>query len=219
MLTVQSADRKAALLGTGDGGETWRPSATLAGPLPGDRPPFAWVGMGRGRLLAWAPMLSADQFSSQGAPFLEGPDPHYDARPYLFRSSDAGRSWDVPISGPRLDTAHPAAPTVDGRGRLLLLDGRRPWTSDGGGVTWAARLVQVPADLEPGYVVARAGGALYALASRSDGAERSLLLGSLLRSTDAGIHWEELQLPAGQVSEVGRSTGEAGPSDPWPRPP
>ena len=60
----------------------------------------------------------------------------------------------------------------------------------------AARMVQAPAELEPGYIVSRAGGALHALASRSDGAERGLLLGSLLRSRDGGIHWEEVQLPA-----------------------
>jgi hypothetical protein len=85
----------------------------------------------------------------------------------------------------------------DGRGRLVLLDGRRLWSSGDLGVTWTAQVAQMPEDVAPAFLL---GGSrddsLFALASQlgvqsPQGPPPS----RLLRSTDGGAHWDEVPLP------------------------
>ena len=87
-------------------------------------------------------------------------------------------------------------PTLDDRGRLLLLDNRRLWVSKDDGATWSARVVQMPAGLQPAWAAGAPPEGLFAVAYQTglDIVTPSTPL-SLLRSTDGGAHWSPIPLP------------------------
>ena len=93
-------------------------------------------------------------------------------------------------------------PTLDERGRLLLLDDRRLWISEDDGATWAARLMQASAELGLVMLVSAVPGAFYAMAGPVDivtapspGAPSIVGPMTLIRSTDRGAHWSVVALP------------------------
>jgi len=94
-------------------------------------------------------------------------------------------------------------PTLDERGRLLLLDDRRLWISEDDGATWAARLMQASAELGLVMLVSAVPGALYAMAGPVDilsapSTAAPSFFGApmtLLRSTEGGAHWSRVGLP------------------------
>ncbi|HXM54940.1 MAG TPA: hypothetical protein VOB72_06090, partial [Candidatus Dormibacteraeota bacterium] len=119
------------ILATEDGGQSWRPAATLSSPLPDARPLSVGILRHGGRLVAWL-LTATGQVGSQSATF--------DAvQSYTLASDDGGRTWSAPVAGPRLDPRLVGRPVIDGRGRLLLLASRRLWVSEDDGRTWSAR--------------------------------------------------------------------------------
>jgi photosystem II stability/assembly factor-like uncharacterized protein len=197
VLNVQAADGTQSVWATDDGGDTWRQTMTLHSPRA-----TTWARTARliahdGRLLAGLLTVSADQVSRQGGIFPTGSDPHYDVDAYVFASGDGGVTWGPPLAGPHLLTRFIGTPLMDARGRLLLLEGRRLWVSPDDGATWTARVIQAPADVDPAFLVSTARGALLAAGSRAGATTDRRFVGALLRSTDGGVHWQEVALPAG----------------------
>jgi hypothetical protein len=195
LLTVVGADQPPSLLLTEDGGGTWRPVLTLSCPRP-DARSLGTVALLRhgSRVLAWVPALAGDQFNRQDQVVLAGPDAHYDVHPFLFASDDGGRTWGSPLPGPSIAVRSVSPPVIDG-GRLLLLDGRRLWTSDDDGVTWTARVIQAPAGLVPLQLFAAGGRTLLTIAQPATAPTDYRFASALLRSTDGGAHWDEVPLP------------------------
>ncbi len=195
VLGVLATDGTLSLLATQDGGETWRSTATLSSPRPGAR--LAAVALLRHgtRLLAWLLTLPADQFGPQGSFLPTGSDPYLDVHPYLAASDDGGLSWGPLAAGPDLELRHAGVPVVDGRGRLLLLEGRRLWVSQDDGATWTARVAQAPYGQEPAFLLEPAGSTLLATASSPTAAVDARFVDALLRSADGGVHWNEVPLP------------------------
>jgi hypothetical protein len=121
-------------------------------------------------------------------------------------SEDGGRTWgsEQPgptLSGPEQYVAAGALPVIDGAGRLVLLDGRRLWTSADGGVSWSARVAVLPEDTYPLGPLQAAGGTLLVLAATRPiphavaPTAATLVPQQLLRSRDGGVHWERVSLP------------------------
>jgi photosystem II stability/assembly factor-like uncharacterized protein len=166
---------------TGDGGTTWRPSITLASPLPAS-PQVSALLFARGdTLFAWL-------FTHSSA--LN--DANRVAATYLLASTDGGQTWSPPRPGPELQ-APIEAPVFDDRGRLLLLDNRCLWVSADDGSTWTARVIQAPEGVVP-LDLAFAGPVLLARASER-GVGQVHIVDTLLRSTDGGAHWDQVRLP------------------------
>ncbi|HSR23066.1 MAG TPA: hypothetical protein VLW53_05920 [Candidatus Eisenbacteria bacterium] len=196
LLTVEAGDGRHVLLVTDDGGETWRSTLTPTSPLPGSRIVAVWLLLLRDRPVVYLLTMPADGSNSPGVGLQTGSDRRFDAQSYALGSDDAGRTWSPPAAGPRLSTGFVVPPVVDARGRLLLLEGRRLWVSRDGGARWTATVIEAPADLDPEFILAQGGGTLFATASRRRPPPEDRLLDGLLHSTDGGIHWEEVQLPA-----------------------
>ena len=87
-----------------------------------------------------------------------------------------------------------------------MLDDRRLWISEDDGATWAARLMQVPAELRLAMLISAGPGALYATAEKTGPVPivRPVSPGALsivgapptlIRSTDGGAHWSVVVLP------------------------
>jgi photosystem II stability/assembly factor-like uncharacterized protein len=198
VLAAQRADGAWSLLATDDGGASWHEAATLGAPLPGTRLFAVTLLRDGARLIVWAEALPADQILDNpgGGVVLTGPNPHMELHPYLLASDDGGATWGSPVAAPQLDEKYEGVPVLDGRGRLLVLEGRRLWVSEDDGATWSARLVQAPPDLEPAVLLPPAGdGTLLAIAASPTSAVGARSLSALLRSTDGGVHWEPMRLP------------------------
>jgi photosystem II stability/assembly factor-like uncharacterized protein len=198
VLAAQRADGAWSLLATDDGGASWHEAAALGAPLPGTLLFVVALLRHGARLMAWAEALPADQVRENpgGGVLLTGSDPHLELHPYLVASDDGGATWGSPVAAPQLDEKYQAVPVVDGRGRLLVFEGRRLWVSEDDGAAWSARLVQAPAGLEPAVLLPPAGdGTLLALAASPTSAVGARSLSALLRSRDGGAHWEPMRLP------------------------
>src|SRR5215475_13961666 len=89
--------------------------------------------------------------------------PSIDYMPFVSVSDDSGQTWSQPRPAPNIVQPWYAGlnPGLDDRGRLLLLDDRRLWISEDDGATWAARLMQLPAELGLVMLVSAVPGAFY----------------------------------------------------------
>jgi photosystem II stability/assembly factor-like uncharacterized protein len=188
LLIDRSVDGSWSLFATADGGARWRRTVVLDPPNPDEQTLRAYVGTHGGELVAVAQVLAHAVDSNIGNLSL-----------YVWHSEDGGLSWSRPVGGPYVNRVPGVfdGPMLDGGGRLVVLDNRRLWASGDGGVTWTARVVQMPEGVPPAVLVAGArDGSLFALASQS-GTQRSAgpLPSRLLRSTDGGAHWDEVPLP------------------------
>jgi photosystem II stability/assembly factor-like uncharacterized protein len=179
------------VVATSDGGATWHSTATFDTSLAGTRS-LGMRLMQRGpRLVAWLAVSSWD-FESGLPPPGESPI----VSTFASVSDDGGAAWGPLRPGPMTNVSSGAAALLDDRGRLLLLEGHRIWISEDDGATWVPRVAVIPAGLMPIYMSTAVPGSVYAVALRSTGVPR---LGNapavLLRSSDGGIHWAEVQLP------------------------
>ena len=181
ILTLTRPYNLDVLVTTGDGGATWQPVAGFEPPVAHLRSTKLLLLRHGARLVAW---LTA---------FASGPA----SAPLAFSSTsdDGGRTWAELREGPPVFSG-PAA--IDNRGRLLVLADRRLLTSDDDGVTWTARVIDAPPGRTPLTMASAAPGALYATAVSASALEPLPRnpIESLLRSSDGGIHWTEVQLPA-----------------------
>jgi photosystem II stability/assembly factor-like uncharacterized protein len=183
-LVVERDDRGSwALFVTADGGATWRRARQLDPLNPDERTHNAFVGSIGGELVATLQVLTPVATIASPSASL-----------YLSHSDDGGLTWSRLVAGPAMTRG---VPVTDGSGRLVLLDNRRLWSSSDLGVTWTARVVQMPADVPPAFLIGGTRDAsLFALASQPGvqtppGPQPS----RLLRSTDGGAHWDEVALP------------------------
>jgi hypothetical protein len=131
-----------------------------------------------------------------------GPNAPVVSHAFTRESVDGGATWGSWRPGPAVagqaSTAiSPALPTID-NDRLVMLEGRRLWTSADGGNTWVARVAVMPNGLYPTSPVEAVQGALFVQASirpmpgvMVPGPPQQ----SLLRSRDGGVHWEQVPLP------------------------
>lgn len=174
------------VLATGDGGETWRPVLGLASPWPASNVANAWAFAIGGGIVLW---LASE-------PLGVIVDGRHTVRVATVASQDGGATWGGPTAGPDLVARFADPPVADAAGRLILLEGRRLWTSGDGGASWTPRLIQAPGDVEPEVLVSAAAGALYATASLIGGTAAGRYA-VLLRSVDGGAHWDRVRLPTG----------------------
>lgn len=182
---------QAVVVATSDGGVAWHTTATLDTPLAGTRSLGTGLLQRGPRLLAWMAVSSWD-FQSGAPPPGESPI----VSTFASVSDDGGATWGALRPGPVTTASSVAVVRVDEKGRLLLLEGRRLWISEDDGATWVPRVAVIPAGVVPTFLAAAVPGSVYAVAFRSTEAPR---LGNtpvvLLRSSDGGIHWAEVQLP------------------------
>ncbi len=195
VLVFMSPDRSTSALATYDGGETWRTVKTFEVPQ-GTRVRSAVI-LSRGhRLLSWL-LTVPDTMLTAGGGLFSPPGSSIDYMPFISVSDDGGRTWSQPRAGPNVVQPGYVGlyPRVDDRGRLLLVNDRRLWISDDGGTTWAARLMQAPAELRPAMLVSAVPGALFAMAAQTGpvGVPGTAL--TLIRSIDDGAHWSAVNLP------------------------
>ena len=193
VLVFTTRDGPGSALVTSDGGESWRAVDMPEVPLQRTRA-LSWVLLRHGhRMLSWLLTVPGSNPTAGGIPSS------IDYLPYVSVSDDGGQTWSKPRPAPNI--VQPGyiglLPRVDQRGRLLLVDDRRLWISVDDGATWAARLMQAPADLRPATLVSAVRGALYAMAAPtgpiSAGAGGTPLM--LIRSSDCGAHWSVVGLP------------------------
>ena len=190
-VTLAGTERLPVVMATENGGESWQMTATFDTPLAGTRP-FGILLLKHGaRLLAWLTVSSWD-FQTTGPP----PGEWTVMSTFASVSDDGGATWGPLRPGP-VTTAWHSTPAMDDRtGRLLLLDGRRLWISEDDGTTWAAHVAAIPAGLVPSFIAAAVPGSVYAVAVRSrDVPGPGNAPAALLRSSDGGSHWTEVQLP------------------------
>src|SRR5262249_17865267 len=139
------------------------------------------------RLLSWLLALPDTTLTAGGTPVTPqgGPVGAIEYMAFISVSDDGGQTWRQSPPEPSALQPHP---TLDDRGRLLVLDDGRLWISADNGATWTARLMQAPAELRLAMLVGAVPGALYALAGPVDvvGAPSTLGPLTLLRSTDGG---------------------------------
>jgi photosystem II stability/assembly factor-like uncharacterized protein len=197
VLVFMSPDRSTSALATYDGGETWRTVKTFE--VPQGTRVLSWVILSRGRrLLSWL-VTVPDATLTAGVGLFSPPGTGIDHMPFGSFSDDGGQTWSQPLAGPNVVQPGYVGlnPTVDDHGRLLLVDDRRLWISHDGGATWAARLMQAPAELRPTTLVNAVPGALFAMAAQT-GPVATVTPGTsltLIRSTDDGAHWSAVNLP------------------------
>jgi photosystem II stability/assembly factor-like uncharacterized protein len=198
VLVFTSPDRAASASATSDGGETWRTVKTFEVPLQGTRL-LSWLLLRRGQRLLWWLLTVPDTTLTAGGVLTTPQGSSIDYMPFVSVSDDGGQTWSQPRAGPNI--VQPGYiglyPRVDTRGRLLLVDDRRLWISDDGGTTWAARLMQAPADLRPALLVSAVPGVLFAMAAQTGpvGMVTPSTPLTLIRSTDDGAHWSAVALP------------------------
>ena len=94
-------------------------------------------------------------------------------------------------------------PVFDDAGHLILIGDHSLWTSSDLGLTWQARTMHLPPQVQPVGLVA-AHGANLLLGARRPGSQVPLVVDMdmfgprsqmLLRSQDGGVHWTAIPLP------------------------
>ena len=183
-------------LATTDGGDSWQVVRGPVTPLPGTSTRSVILLRHGGRLLAWLQVVPSPP-SPNG--FLAPPNGTVGVAAFVSASDDGGQTWDPPRAGPYgVQSAYTSLiPTLDDRGRLLLLDNRHLWVSEDDGATWALRVAQMPAGLQPAWFFGAPPGGLFATALQMGSADivtQSTPL-TLIRSTDGGAHWSPVSLP------------------------
>jgi len=192
LLAMTSDDqRRAMVLATSDGGDTWQMAAEFDSP-PADMHALGVLLLQHGaRLMAWSAFSAWDVRTGGPLP-LESPA----VTTFVSVSDDGGGTWGPMHAGPVSTLSYGAAAVVDDSGRLLLLVGHRLWLSDDDGASWVARVAVLPSGMVPVFMSAAVPGSVFALAVRSSGAVRpGNQPAALLRSSDGGIHWTEVHLP------------------------
>jgi photosystem II stability/assembly factor-like uncharacterized protein len=208
-----SQDGTESAVATSDGGESWRAIKAPEVPVQATRLQ-KWVILRHGhRLLSWLLTLPEATLTAggilitpQGASTIVPPQgaSSIDYIAFVSVSDDNGQTWSQPRPAPEI--VQPGyvglSPVLDDRGRLLVLDDRRLWISDDDGATWAAYLMQVPAELRLAMLVSAVPGALYAVAGpvevvRAPSPAAPSIVGpmTLIRSTDEGAHWTVVAPP------------------------
>ena len=202
-LLFTSRDGTASAVATSDGGESWR---AIEGPeVPVQPTRFQnWVILRhRHRLMSWLLALPDTTLTAGGTPVIRPGGSSIDYIAFVSVSDDGGQTWSQSRPEPNIVQPYPM---LDERGQLLLLDDRRLWISEDDGATWAARLMQAPAELGLVMLVSAVPGALYAMAGPVDIVRApspgtpSIFATSLtlIRSTDGGAHWSVVALPRPQ---------------------
>ena len=198
-LLFSSPDGTESAVATIDGGESWRAIKAPEVPVQATRFQNRVLLRYGHRLLSWlvsvppaVSVVSGSVVVQQGGAI--------DYMPFVSLSDDGGQTWSQPRPAP--DIVQPRYvsspyPSLDDRERLLLLDDRRLWISEDDGATWAARLMQVPAELRLARLVSAVPGALYAMAAETGPRDIMTLTTplTLIRSTDGGAHWSVVALP------------------------
>ena len=199
-LLFRSPDGAASALATSDGGESWRAINGPEVPVQGASLQN-WAILRHGHsLISWLVVLSNTPLTAGGAPVIGQGRSSSDYMAFVSVSDDGGQTWSQSRPEPNVV---PPYPTLDDRGRLLVLDDRRLWVSTDYGATWTARLMQAPAELGLVGLVSAVPGALYAMAGPVDivrapspGAPSTFATSlKLIRSTDGGAHWSVVALP------------------------
>jgi hypothetical protein len=184
-----------SLLTTDDGGVTWRLALTLTQPLQDATLSF-WTDFMRGARIVLT-MLETP-IGPEPSSLAEGPQ-----RSFVFTttSADDGATWGPVRAGPAVPNlagaGGPITAALDEGGRLVLLSGRRMWSSPDWGATWAARVAVLPEGLEPSSSIRATPDAFFvwALPATSGLGSGHLRAPVMLRSRDGGIHWEPVPLP------------------------
>ena len=189
-------DSSRSWLATTDGGASWQVVRGPDTPLPDTSTRSVILLRHGGRLLAWLQAVSGPPPPNG---FLAAPDGAVGVAAFVSTSDDGGQTWGPPLAGPNIvqPTFTNVIPTLDVRGRLLLLDNRQLWVSQDDGATWVVHLVQVPAGLRPASLVGAPPGVLIATALQTGSLDimtPSTPL-ALIRSVDGGAHWSPVSLP------------------------
>ena len=193
LLLVSDPPTRISVLTTDDGGATWGERARFGPPFLGAYTVGAAVVAYRHRLVLCVETLPNPPSSGPLAdPFLLSPSL------YTATSTDGGATWGPLVAGPGFSSA--TIPVFDDQGRMLLLSDRRLWISESYGAAWQARLVALPAGVRVLTLNSAVKGALFAIgvASKPTPSPRGAAFPPtvLLKSRDAGVHWEQLALPA-----------------------
>ena len=196
VLLFTAADGTQSAVATSDGGESWGATKAPRVTVQADRLERGVLLRHGHRLLFWLLAVTA----------VGGPSIEY--LPFVSVSDDGGQTWSQPRPAPSIVQPWYIGPypRLDDRGRLLLLDDRRLWISEDDGDTWAALLMQVPAELRLTMLISAVPGALYAMAEKGGpvrivrpvSAGAVPIAGSpptLTRSPDGGAHWSLVALP------------------------
>ena len=200
LLVVSQQGSTSSMLTTSDGGDTWWAVDAPLGPIAGS-PQLTNTLIRHGRRLLRSFVAIPEDVLSPNGVVISSPDTHsgFYATTYVAISDNGGQTWTQPRAGARLfGQFAPETPLLDDRGRLLLLEDRRLWDSDDDGATWAAHVIQAPADMTPQRLVAVAPRALFGIAIQSAAFETRfpVRVNTLIRSTDGGAHWSPIPLPA-----------------------
>ena len=192
-----------SLVTTRDGGETWQP-AILPEPLvPGVHlavpgPQVAVLVAHGGRLVLSLNMLPANVAAGSISP--PGDARNRSIVHWSSLSEDGGQTWTPWAIEPATNFVAADVTTFDDRGRLLLADDRRLWTSSDYGRTWQRRSLPLPKNVHAvGVLAARADGLVIA-GWRAPRIPGDLVL---LGSRDSGTHWTEIPLPPPELKPAG----------------
>jgi photosystem II stability/assembly factor-like uncharacterized protein len=111
---------------------------------------------------------------------------------YSRVSEDGGATWSALRPLPDNPSAG-AMPQFQDSRHWLLGEGRRIWRTADAGQGWQGRAVAVPGSLSISELQVVAGRLIWAVAANGAAPDR------LLRSRDAGVHWEDQGAPSTQV--------------------
>jgi photosystem II stability/assembly factor-like uncharacterized protein len=111
---------------------------------------------------------------------------------YSRVSEDGGATWSALRPLPDNPSAG-AMPQFQDSRHWLLGEGRRIWRTADAGQGWQGRAVAVPGSLSISELQVVAGRLIWAVAANGAAPDR------LLRSRDAGVHWEDQGAPSMQV--------------------